>query len=173
MEINLEIGLEFVFKWEGGYTNDPDDPGGATKWGIALNRIGRTLGMRKKDIVGLTIQDAEKIYIRNYWEASRCDLIPTGLDVAMFDCSVNQGPTRAKKLLQKALHVKMDGLIGPNTIASMTDRSDDPTLLRDFMVYRALHYSGLAKFVKYGLGWFRRLFDCHAVALSLIHTHTP
>ena len=170
---NLETSLKFVFKWEGGYTNDPDDPGGATKWGIALNRIGRTLKMRKKDIVGLTIEDAEKIYIRNYWNTCRCDLIPTGLDVAVFDCSVNQGPSRARKLLQKALRVKVDGRIGPRTIASMNAKSDDPTVLRDFMVYRALHYSGLTKFIKYGLGWFRRLFDCHAVALSLVQTHKP
>ncbi len=168
MEINLEIGLDLVFRWEGGYTNDPDDPGGATKWGIALNRIGRTLGMRKKDIQGLTLKDAQDIYVKNYWQSCHCDHLPPGLDVAVFDCSVNQGPTRAKKLLQRALQAKIDGIMGPKTMEAASDAAGNTSVLGDFCVYRALHYSGLGKFFKYGKGWFRRLFDCHRVSLSVM-----
>jgi len=80
--------------------------------------------------------------------------------------SVNQGPVRARKLLQKAAGVAADGVIGPLTLAAVR-KAPSPEILGDFMARRALHYAGLAQLLRFGRGWFRRLFDIHRRALAL------
>ena len=165
MRQNFDDAFDFVMEWEGGYVDDPDDPGGATKWGIAMNRIGRTLGFRHKDqITGLTKDQAKTIYREHYWDKCRCDDVPPGIDIALFDSAVNQGQTAAVKFLQRSLGVAVDGVIGPVTIAA-AQRVGKSALL-DMMVYRSMHYTGLSKFTKYGRGWMRRLFSCYRTALA-------
>lgn len=168
MIANYGRAFAFVMKWEGGYVDDPDDPGGATKWGVAMNRLGRVLGIRdKEDLRGLTKKWVRRVFRARYWRRCACDELPSGIDLAVFDSAINQGQTRAAKLLQRAARVKADGMIGPRTLAAVR-RADPHELLVDFMARRALHYSGLAKLWKYGFGWFRRLFDCHAAARELM-----
>lgn len=89
--------LKFTIKWEtggdmvnGGYTNDPDDPGGETKWGISK------LAHPDLDIENLTFEDAAKIYATEYWPVSGANLLPYPGCAAVFDTGVNVGPERAK-----------------------------------------------------------------------------
>jgi hypothetical protein len=80
-----------VLRFEGGgrYTNDPDDPGGETKWGLSKN------GNPDLDIANLTKQDAWDIYRKRYWDPCRCDEMPYPWDVIVFDTAVNLGVSRA------------------------------------------------------------------------------
>ncbi len=166
--------LKVVRRWEGGLVDHPSDPGGITKWGISL-RFLRAIGMdvngdgviNGRDIKSLTIPHIEEIYHDHFWAKCHCDFLPVGIDLAVFDCAVNQGPNRAKRLLQKALKVKADGMIGPITLAA-ADKANPAELLGEFMARRAVHYSSLTNVIIFGLGWFRRIFDIYRSALAVL-----
>lgn len=169
----FKAALAAVRRWEGGLVDHPADPGGITKWGISL-RFLRALGLDVngdgvvdgRDIRGLTEDQVAALYREHFWLKCRCPALPAGIDLAVFDCAVNQGPRRAVRFLQAALRVRVDGLIGPKTLAAAR-KAVRGALLRDFMARRAVHYSGLVNVAVFGLGWFRRLFDIHAEALRL------
>ena len=175
---NFTLSLKVVRRWEGGLIDHPSDPGGVTKWGISL-RFLRSIGLDVngdgvvdgKDIRSLTEEQVAKLYYDHFWSKCYCDFLPTGVDLAAFDCGVNQGPGRAKRFLQKALKVKVDGKIGPITLDA-ANKADPNTLLGEFMVRRAIHYSSLVNMTVFGLGWFRRLFDIYRQALSLAVLNT-
>jgi hypothetical protein len=95
MDNNFTKAMQFVGQWEwgnrpdGGYTNDPVDPGGETKWGIS-KRYDPNL-----DIKNLTLDEAMKIYWKDYWLKAKCDEKDLALAVATFDSAVNCGVSRA------------------------------------------------------------------------------
>lgn len=88
--------LQFTLTWEGGYVNDPEDPGGETKWGIS-----KTFHP-DLDIKNLTPEEAARIYYEEYWEPSWCDLLPAPLNTIMFDTAVLCGVSRAKQFLRES-----------------------------------------------------------------------
>lgn len=90
MRSNFEKALAFCLKWEGGYTNDPDDPGGETNFGI--NKRDHP----KEDIKNMTCQRAAEIYLREYWIPVGGDTMLSPKDIVAFDSAVNCGVTRAK-----------------------------------------------------------------------------
>ena len=174
MRDNFDRCLRFVRRWEGGWSDHPRDPGGPTRWGITL----KTLKAFRIDFNGdgvidgrdlsvMTEGQAASIYQDRFWDKARCDILPLGLDLAVFDSAVNQGPARAVKFLQKAVGVRADGIIGAKTMAAIQSR---PTadILTEFMARRAVHYSSLVIVMTFGLGWFRRMFDCHRASLAMI-----
>lgn len=85
--------MEFTFKWEGGYVNDPDDPGGETNFGISKR------AHPEVDITNLTQTAAKKIYYKEYWKAASCDKLPSPENIALFDMAVNIGVSRSIKLI--------------------------------------------------------------------------
>ncbi len=93
MKTDLERALDFVMKWEGGYVNDPKDPGGETKWGISK----RAYPML--DVKSLTKEEAADIYRHDYWEKAGCGDLPRPLDMVVFDTAVNMGVRRAREFL--------------------------------------------------------------------------
>ena len=120
-----EIAREIVAR-EGGYVDDPDDPGGATKHGVTVNTL-RRLGLDLNadgtvdaaDVRRLTEAQAEDIFIRHYYEAPRIDRLPAVLRASVFDMYVNAG-ANAVRILQRLLRqmgqdVAVDGVIGPQT----------------------------------------------------------
>jgi len=119
------IATEIVRR-EGGYVNDPDDPGGATNFGVTIHtmqRLGVDLtGDGKVDIADvktLSREQAVAIYVRHYFEAPRIDLLPAPLQASVFDMQVNAGGN-AVRILQRLMAVfgsalKDDGVIGPQT----------------------------------------------------------
>ncbi len=146
--------LEVVLKLEGGYSDDPRDSGGKTQYGIT-EKVARSFGY-SGDMRELTKQTAAEIYKQGYWLNCKCGELPYPLSLYVFDCAVNQGSDAAKKLLQAALNVKQDGLIGALTLAAASKAGDDAA--NTFMALRALRYTGTRSFDVYGKGWFRRLF---------------
>lgn len=138
MTYQFDAAFEHVLKWEGGYVNDPHDPGGETKYGISKR------AHPDVDVAGLTKAAAKEIYRQSYWHKSGCDKLSDGLDLMHFDTAVNMGVGAAEKLLAKS--------------------GGD---LLDYAVARARRYAGLAGFERYGRGWLRRLFDTYGAAIKL------
>lgn len=112
---------------EGGYVDDPHDPGGATKWGVTVHTM-RRLGLDltgdgrvdARDVQRLSKDEAKRIFVREYFEAPGIARLPETLHATVFDMQVNSG-ANAVKILQRLLGkmgfaVTVDGRIGPNTI---------------------------------------------------------
>ena len=129
MQTPQQIAQEIVAR-EGGYVNDPDDPGGATNFGVTIHTM-RRLGLDltgngvvdAHDVQVLTRDHAERIFLEHYFIRPRIDELPTVLQASVFDMYVNAGGN-AVKILQRLLNemrieVAVDGVIGPRTIAAV------------------------------------------------------
>ncbi len=183
--MSFPTAMAFVEGWEGGFVDDPRDPGGVTDRGISLRMLlARGLDLNgdgvvsRKDIIDLTPTQARHIYRRDYWIAAACPRLPEPLALLQFDCSVNQGVGRASRILQRSVGAKADGIIGKRTLAAVERKwRRRPTwLLAEYCARRAVHYSSLANVVRYGLGWFRRLFSAHGAAIVIhmeVRDETP
>lgn len=89
----------FTKKEEGGWSNNGADPGGATKWGITHGTFSAWLkskGLPDASVADMTMQQADEIYKNNYWNAVNAEALPKGVDLAVYDAAVNNGPGRAK-----------------------------------------------------------------------------
>jgi lysozyme family protein len=91
-----ERAINFTLRWEGGYINHPNDPGGETKYGISK------AAFPDLDIKNLTIEDAKEIYNKKYWMPLECYKMDDALAIAVFDTAVNVGQTRARKWLKES-----------------------------------------------------------------------
>lgn len=170
MDETFNAALRHVLHFEGGYSDHPHDPGGATNLGITLRVLEAHRGrsVSKADVRALSRAEATQIYRQRYWIAASCPALPSGLDLAVFDCAVNQGVARATRLLQQAAKVKADGVIGPITLAAIRS-APIRDVLNEFMARRMNAYGRLQQlFRTFGLGWSRRLIATHAKSLDLL-----
>lgn len=128
MQSVREIATEIVRR-EGGYVNDPDDPGGATKYGVTIHTM-RRLGLdldgdgqvSAADVRRLTEVQAIEIFLRHYFERPGLERLPEALQASVFDMYVNSG-SNAIKILQRLLTamrmpLEIDGILGPRTLAA-------------------------------------------------------
>lgn len=151
-----EIAKEIVAR-EGGYVNDPDDPGGATKYGVTigtmralkldLNRDGR---VDASDVKSLTRDQAEQIFVQHYFLKPRLSELPAPVQASLFDMYVNAG-SNAVKILQKLISrmgfsAGADGIVGPKTIEAATEAAEAaPDHLADaYGIARRNYYYALA-----------------------------
>jgi len=156
MQTVQQIANEIVRR-EGGFVDDPDDSGGATKFGVTIHTM-RRLGLDltgdgtvdRTDVQALTRQQAVRIFVTHYFEKPRIGLVPEALQPSLFDMYVNTG-AQAVKTLQALLRdmgfdVAIDGVIGPLTgKAAHAAARPDPVLLRDaYGVARRNYYFRLA-----------------------------
>lgn len=127
---NFRRALHFTFGNEGGYSNDPDDPGGRTMMGITESTLLRAYQQQivgHHDIKKLTRGEAEAVYGCLYWAPSRAQLMPWALCALHFDAAVNNGIGGAGRLLQRALNslynaeLVLDGSAGPATMRKMRE----------------------------------------------------
>ena len=130
----FDAAFEQIVGVEGGYTNDPSDLGGETKFGITKRFYPEV------DIKNLTLEQAKDIYRRDYWERCGCDLLSWEQALCVFDTAVNQGQGIAR-----ALHVQSEDAI-------------------DLMTERAMRYAQNPQFQRFGKGWMRRLFKIFKAA---------
>ena len=149
--------IEVVLHHEGGYVNDPDDPGGETNFGIAKR------SHPDVDIANLTKDGAKEIYKEHYWDRNKVEDLPEDLRHIYFDMCVNQGRGRAVKIMQRAANAKgadlvVDGGMGPKTIAAMNGVE-----LQRVRAYRVKYYADLVTrkpdLEKFYFGWFRRALE--------------
>lgn len=143
--------FDLLMESEGGYSDDPADPGGETNLGISKRAY------PKEDIRFLTLYQAKELYKRDYWDAIRADELPYPINILIFDAAVNQGKKAAVRMLQEALKIKQDGVIGQQTIKAAVAASD--AVCADYLSIRAVRYANTANFGRFGRGWMRRLFN--------------
>ena len=133
MNADWEKAIAFVLKAEGGYTVDAGDKGGETNFGISKRAY------PNEDIKNMTEARAREIYQRDYWQVCHCDELPSPLAIAVFDAAVNQGAGAAVRMLQIALDVAVDGVVGEKTITAAFKA--DAAGVRRFMAQRMARYA--------------------------------
>lgn len=160
--------LPIILASEGGFVDNPADPGGATNLGITLNALTWWLGHQATiaDVEALTPEMVAPIYQGDYWNPAHCPHCPPGVDLMVFDCAVNQGVGRALRTLQAAVGVAADGLFGPATAAAVGAASPATTIERVADV-RELFYRSLPTFHVFGVGWLTRVDRTRKLALQM------
>lgn len=155
------------------YEDDPDDPGGATKYGITFDRLRlwRAKPITKNDVRALTLDEAKEIYrSSHYWGHVRGDSLPAGLDYTVFDFGVNSGPARAVRMLQTMIGAKPDGDFGPASFkaleAYIATHGLKSTIYR-YNTGRRNFLKGLKTFWKYGRGWIARVDRVETKSIQL------
>ncbi len=160
--------LDFTLGVEGGYVDHPDDPGGATKWGITQKTYDRWRKQNHLPLQAVKLMvrnDMEDIYFAYYWAEGNCELMPsTAIKMAHFDAVVNHGVRRGAKLLQKSVNAKPDGIIGPKTIAATAMGGFEDNLLWERAIFYVRISPSPPVFLK---GWMRRLFKLRAAIREL------
>jgi len=114
----FQASLPFVLRWEGGFVDHPNDPGGRTNKGVTQRTYDgwrRRQDLPQRDVKLIEDAEVHRIYESGYWIPPRCDLLGRPLDLVQFDTAVNMGPGRAVRLLQAALGTGVDGDFGPAT----------------------------------------------------------
>jgi lysozyme family protein len=157
MTKNFRDCLDLVLKSEGGYIDHPKDPGGRTNLGVTQRVWEEWIGhpATEKDMRELTPALVAPMYEMRYWRTSYCEKLPRGLDLLVFSMAVNAGSGRSVKLLQDAIGVVADGVIGPNTMAKINEANVE-TLIDKFSEARTAYYKGLKLFPVFGRGWVAR-----------------
>ena len=169
---NWEKSLALVLKSEGGYVNNPADPGGMTNLGVTARVWEEWVGhpVDEKQMRSLTKVDVVPLYQRKYWNACRCSELPTGIDLCVFDTAVNSGPGRAVKLLQQCLGVPADGAIGPKTITAVNQFKDTALihLIDEYCTARQAFLISLPTFGTFGKGWTARVQRLKDAAIKML-----
>lgn len=150
--MDFEGAFHALIGHEGGYVDDPADPGGRTKYGISQRAY------PGENIAGMTLDRAQEIYRRDYWGPAGCDAVPDVLKFDLFDMAVNQGVKAAIRALQHAVGEHEDGVLGPLTLQAVLSTPSYRLLFR-FDAARLVHYAELddARWARFGRGLVRRV----------------
>lgn len=146
----FDTAFEKLIGHEGGYVNDPRDPGGETKYGISKRAY------PGEDIAGMTLDRARIIYRRDYWAPAGCDAVPDGLKFDLFDMAVNSGVKTAIRTLQRAVGTEPDGALGPVTLQAISSMHSARLVAR-FNGHRLQFMSSLPTWPAFGRGWANRI----------------
>jgi lysozyme family protein len=159
----FDASLPFILRWEGGFVDHRNDPGGRTNKGVTqrvYNDWRGRQGLPAADVKNITDAEVRSIYETNYWRPPRCDVLQRQLDLVQFDTAVNMGPGRAVRFLQQALGCGVDGAFGQKTEQAAAG-CDLASALIDYCNVREQFYrnlvannSDLNVFLK---GWMNRL----------------
>jgi lysozyme family protein len=169
MDATFGRALSLVLADEGGWSNNPNDPGGPTMAGVTLSTYRALMkpGATVADLKNISQADLATIYRKDYWNAICGDQLPAGLDYSLFDYSVNSGPGRAAKALQSLIGVTVDGSIGPKTLAAVK-RKDTATLIKQLCNSRLIFLETLPTWGHFGKGWAARVARVEAAALKMV-----
>jgi lysozyme family protein len=167
----------FTLGYEGGYVNDPNDPGGCTNMGITIGTLqawrGPDVTVTCSDVQALTEPEAFLIYAQNYWAPVQGSDLPVGLNLQVWDWGVNSGPGTAIIKLQWMVGCTEDGIMGPETLAATERYVEDQGVEAAIEAYgsiRQAYYESLDGWVHYGEGWTNRNDDCMAEGIRLSET---
>lgn len=145
--MNFDDAFTRLLGNEGGYTNNPADPGGETNWGISKRSYPDV------DIANLTQEGAKAIYLRDFWNPIG-DAHPA-IKFQCFDFAVNSGIQTAIRKLQAAIGVADDGHWGPLSAAALAAMDVNDVLMR-FMAQRLRFWAKCAAWPSMGGGWVNR-----------------
>jgi lysozyme family protein len=166
--MSFEACLPVILAAEGGFVDDPSDPGGATNLGVTRATLSSWLGRPATiaEVEALTPAAVAPIYLARYYDAAHAGDCPAGVDLMVFDEAVNQGVGRAIASLQAAAGAPRDGAFGPVTRAAVA-ASTPAHLIRSIAADREAHYRALPTFPRFGRGWLARLASTTDAALRL------
>jgi lysozyme family protein len=145
---------------EGGYVNNPKDPGGETNFGISKRSYPRV------NIKTLTWAGAKEIYRRDFWDAIQGDRLPLGIDLVTLDPAINSGPKQGIKFLQAGLGVTPDGVYGPKTFAALL-ASNPIKVIQGASRARLSFMRSLRTWSTFGKGWSRRVAEIEVEAIKM------
>lgn len=181
MDRNFARSLSLVLKHEGGWADNPKDPGGATMKGVTLASFRRYVKPKatKDDLRKITDEQLAAVYRRHYWDEVLGAKLPDGIDYAVFDYGVNSGPATAVKALQKLVGATADGKIGPATLKAIAAH-EAADLINDYLdarlafMKRIKHkQTGELLWKTFGKGWGSRVAGVRKEALKLAAAPTP
>jgi lysozyme family protein len=158
MKDNWDDVIKLIIKEEGGFVNDPHDPGGMTNWGVTKKTLEDWCGheVTEQAMRSLIPADVYPLYKQRYWDAVGGDACPAGLDYALMDYAVNSGPNRAIKHLQIVLDIPQTGKMddATKTAIAACDGAETASKLCD---YRLEWLQKLPTFARFGKGWSARV----------------
>jgi len=165
--------LAVLLKEEGGFVNDPHDPGGMTNLGVTAKTWAEYTGRPATEAVmrGLTQVAVAPLYKSRYWDKVAGDQLGDGLGLMVFDFAVNAGPGRAAKMLQKIVSAIPDGQIGRGTLEAVqaySMRKGIDALIEAYADARRDYYRALPTFWRFGKGWLARVGRVEDAALALV-----
>ena len=171
MQQNYAECLRRVLLSEGGYTNDPRDPGGPTNWGITLAdaRVHWKPDATAEDVRNMPRSVAEAIYKAEYWDALSCDALPSGEDYAVFDYAVNSGVGRAGRVLRATIGLPTNTWrVDVTVLARLSNPRVDPVRVVDAICGERLRFlHALPTWPAFGGGWGRRVASVKAYSEHL------
>jgi lysozyme family protein len=169
---NWPLSFELLMQHEGGFTNNPHDNGGATKLGVTIGvlqdwrrRTNPRAVITPQMVRDLKIEEARDIAKFLYWDKVGGDLLPVGLDYAVFDWAYHAGPDHPARALQRILKVKADGHLGQITARAAAGR-DPAKVIAELAVMRLEHLMGLKDWQHFGKGWKRRVLEVTSEAIK-------
>jgi len=146
----FDRSFDILIGHEGGYVNNPADPGGETNFGISK------AAHPNEDIRNMTLDRAKSIYRRDYWDKISGDKLPPKIAFLTFDAAVNSGVAQAAKWLQTTVGAVPDGFIGPKTLAKFAI-TNTAEAARDMLQLRLAFMEQLPTYPVFGRGWRRRI----------------
>ncbi len=174
----------FVAKWEGGFVNNPRDPGGATKYGITRATLARWRGkaVSVADVRNLTRKEADAIFRANYYDVVQGDYLPVQAAAVTYNGAVLHGPNRSVRFLQQAMNtlgirvdgrsISVDGGMGAQTLAGAR-KANSLALANAYLNNQERFLRGLSTFKTFGKGWINRVNATRTFVRSLATVAPP
>lgn len=162
--------LAFTLREEGGWIDNPLDPGGATNCGITLASFRdwkQNPLLECSDLRAIGADQVHEFYYTVFWLAMEAPNLPLGPDLMLFDQAVNSGVSRSIKILQGVLDIPIDGEIGPLTLAAVL-AVDPAVLVTSLTAAQIVFYQNLAEFTVFGTGWIKRVEARQIAATALM-----
>ena len=172
MKDNWEQCFALMLKSEGGYTNDPNDPGGMTNLGVTHIDWGKWIGHEptEEEMRALTPNDVMSLYKAWYWDRIMGDNLPYGVDYAVYDFGVNSGIGRSVRCLQTVLNIAEDGVMGPMTMAAVLQR-DPSEIVEQICEERLQFLQSLKTWQYFGKGWGARVESVSKIGCQMASEH--
>jgi len=158
--------LDLVLKSEGGWVNNPKDPGGETNLGVTKAVWEEWVGHPVATMKNLTKDDVAPLYEQKYWRPCYGEVLPRGLDFLCFSFGINAGSGRSVKLLQQSLGLVSDGVIGSKVMQKLRE-SNIADVIKSFSESRREYYKSLKNFPIFGKGWISRTDKEEQEALNM------
>lgn len=170
MKTNYQFALTQLLKDEGGYTNNPNDKGGPTNFGITLADYRKYINQSgtAQDVKNMTVDQAKAIYKIRYWDSIDGDNLPSGVDYTVFDYGVNSGVSRAKKVYNQFKEIDI-----PGGLKQDRDPIDTINKINDERLKFMHAIRGGKDWSVFGKGWQRRVDGVRANSIKLIKTPVP
>jgi len=171
MNSNFEASLAALesARDEGGYVDNPRDPGGATNHGITqvtYDKWRRSHGLLTQSVRDIAQEEVSAIYFSEFWLPAYCNQLPAGVDFCVFDFGVNSNVIRALLHLQRVVGVVQDAHVGPKTLAAVAAKPVSDLI--DALCNDRLSYlQSLQNYSVFGDGWRNRVEFVRATAKQM------